>query len=97
MYIKIHRSYRNVVALCDAELLGRKLDEGIHQLDVIESFYKDKNVTQEEAIRILQQQAQEDATFNIIGKKSIAAAIAANLLTKKDVAHLAGIPFALVF
>ena len=28
MFIKIHNSYRNVVALADADLIGKKFEEG---------------------------------------------------------------------
>ncbi len=44
MYLKIHKSYRNVVALCDAELIGKKFEEGNMQLYLRENFYKDKKV-----------------------------------------------------
>ena len=44
MYIKIHRSYRNVVAICDAEILGKKFEEGKRVLDVRESFYNNEKV-----------------------------------------------------
>ncbi len=96
MYIKIHRSYRNVVALCDADLIGKKFEEGKRQLDVRENFYKDKEVTMESAIKLLRQQANEDSTFNIIGKKSIQAAIQAGLITKQSVHKIKNIPFTLI-
>lgn len=97
MFIKIHRSYRNIVALCDAELLGKRFEEGMRQLYLRESFYKDKKITHDEAVRILQQQAQEDATFNIAGKKAIQAALDAGIITRKYTTHIAGVPLALVF
>ena len=28
LYIKVHKSYRTVVALCDSEILGKKFEEG---------------------------------------------------------------------
>ena len=96
MYIKIHRSYRNVVALCDADLIGKKFEEGKRQLEVRENFYKDKEVTKEEAIKLLKQQTNEDSTFNIVGKKSIQAAIEAGLITKNSVHKIQNIPFALI-
>ncbi|MBX4196311.1 DUF424 family protein [Candidatus Pacearchaeota archaeon] len=96
MYIKIHRSYRNVVALADKELVGKKFEEGKRQLDVRENFYKDKEVTEAEAVKMLQLQAQEDATFNIVGKKSIEAAIKAGIIAREGVATIKGIPFTLV-
>ena len=96
MYIKIHKSYRNVVALCDARLIGKKFEEGKRQLDLRESFYKDKKVTEKEAVKLLQQQANDDATFNIVGKKSVQAAIDAGLITKNSVHKIQNIPFALI-
>ncbi len=96
MYIKIHRSYRNVVALCDADLTGKIFEEGKRILNCRENFYKDRKITKEEAIKILKKESDEDATFNIIGKKSIQATIEAGIITKKDVAMIDNVPFALI-
>ncbi len=96
MYIKIHRSYRNVVALCDADLIGKKFEEGKKQLDVRENFYKDKEITKEEAVKLLRRQANEDSTFNIVGKKSVQAAIEAGLITKQSIHKIKNIPFTLI-
>ena len=38
MFLKIHKAYRNVVALCDREIIGKKFEEGIYQLDIKEKF-----------------------------------------------------------
>lgn len=96
MYIKIHTSYRNVVAICDADLIGKKFEEGKRQLDCRENFYKDIKVTSEEAIKIIKKQAQEDATFNIVGKKSVQAAVEAGLIDIDSYDTIKNIPFALV-
>lgn len=96
MYLKIHESYRNVVAICDAELVGKKFEEGKRQLDCRENFYKGKKVTKEEAVKILQLQADNDSTFNIVGEKSIQAAIKAGIITKESVHKIQGIPFTLI-
>ena len=97
MYIKIHRSYRNVVAVCDAELIGKILEEGEKQLDCRENFYKDKLVTKEEAVKIMRAQAADDATFNIVGKKATAAAVEAGLIEEKSIAIVAKTPLVLIF
>lgn len=100
MFLKIHdpqHSHRVIVALCDAEIIGKKFEEGIRQLDCRENFYKDKSVSSEEAVRILNFYKQEDATFNIVGEKSVKAAVAAGLAEEGSVAKIAGIPFFLVF
>ena len=96
MFIKIHKSCRTVVALCDSELLGKKFEEGKRQLDVRENFYKGDKVNEEQAINILRIQAMEDATFNIAGKKSVDSALKAGIITKKGIAKIKDIPFALV-
>lgn len=96
MYIKIHKSYRNVVALADEEIIGKKFEEGKRQLDIRENFYKGKKVTKQEAIKFLQLQADEDATFNIVGEKSIQATIEAGLITKNSVRKIQNIPFTLI-
>ncbi|SRR3989344_6020570 len=100
MFINIIKSYRDVVAICDKELLGKKFEEpfekGIRQLDVKENFYKGEEVSEEKAIKIMKFMVAEDATFNIIGSDSITAAIKAGVITKKSVGEIQGIPFALV-
>ena len=96
MYLKIHKSYRDVVALCDADLIGKSFEEGNKVLDCRENFYKDKKVDLNEAMRVLRKESDEDATFNIVGEKSIQAAIESGLITKDEVARVAGIPFSLV-
>jgi len=96
MQIKIHKSYRTVIAVCDSDLIGKKFEEGKRQLDIRENFYKDEEATEEEAIKLMQFQAVEDATFNIVGKESIMAAIKAGIITKSSVSKIKGIPFALV-
>jgi len=96
MYIKLHKSYRTVVALCDSDLIGKKFEEGKKQLDIRENFYKGEEVDSEKAVKMMQDQANKDATFNIVGKESINAAIKAGIITKNNVAKIQGIPFTLV-
>jgi len=95
MFIKIHHSYRNVVALADADLIGKKFEEGKLQLDVRESFYKGKKVSKEQAIELLKKQKLEDVTFNIVGPKSIKAAIEAEIIKKENMGKIQNIEFAL--
>jgi hypothetical protein len=84
-----------VVAICDKELVGKKFEEGKKQLDLRENFYKGEEANKEGVIALILRQAREDATFNIVGEKSIAAAIEAGIITKESVARVQNIPFAL--
>jgi len=106
MFVNVIKSYRDVVAVCDSELLGKRFEElsdsgkGIvRQLDVKESFYKGKEgkkVSKEELLDIIKSFNEEDATFNIVGEKSIQAALEAGTISEKEVGKIQDIPFALV-
>jgi hypothetical protein len=89
-------SYRNVVAVCDSELLGKWFEEGKFQLDIKESFYKGEEVEEEEAIRIMKKMSREDATFNIVGRVSVSLALKAGIILEEGIGKIKGIPFALV-
>jgi len=57
--LKIHKSYRDLVAVCDTELLGKYFEEGGFQLDVKESFYKGDEIDDDELQEILQDMRKE--------------------------------------
>ena len=96
MFVNIIRTYRDVVAVCDSELLGKKFYEDKFQLDVKESFYKGEKKSFEEVVKIMKDMKMEDATFNIVGEKSIKAGIKAGIINQKSVGKINEIPFALV-
>ena len=54
MFVKIHKTYRDIIAICDSELIGKTFEEGKFQLDVKESFYKGEKVSEEKAVEIMQ-------------------------------------------
>ncbi|MEK6918915.1 MAG: DUF424 family protein [Nanoarchaeota archaeon] len=95
--IKVHKTYRSVVAVCDEEIIGKNYEEGQKVLQVPESFYKGEIIaTEKELMELLVDLAAEDSTFNIAGKRSVDAAIKAGLVNKKGVGTVQGIPFALI-
>jgi uncharacterized protein len=97
MLIKVHRSYRIIVAICDTDLLGKSFEEDIRQLKVNEHFFKGQEVPYTEAVEIIKKQMLEDASFNIVGKEAIKAAQEANLITKENITTIQGMPYALTF
>lgn len=96
MFINIIKSYRYVVAVADKELIGKIFEEGNMQLNVKENFYKGEEMTPEKAIELLQDMKMEDATFNIVGRKSIDIALKAGIITEEQIGEIQGVPFALV-
>ena len=96
MLVKIHESYRKVVAICDAELLGKKFEEGLMQIEIKEQFYAGEKKTEAEVLRIICDFAAEDATFNIVGEKAVRTALKAGVIENSGVIKILGIPHALV-
>jgi len=96
MFVRVIKSYRDIVAVCDKDLIGKKFEEGNLQLDVKENFYKGNLVSEEELAEIMKDMLKEDATFNIVGKKSIEVALKTGAITEEGIKKIQGIPFALV-
>jgi len=96
MIVKIIKSYRDIVAICDSELLGKKFEEGKFQLDVKESFFNGEETDEEKAIEIMQDMEKEDALFNIVGEKAINAALKAGIIKQEGIGKISNIPFALI-
>lgn len=96
MLVRIHKSYRDVVSICDSDMIGKKFEEKNMQLDIRESFFNGDEKTEEECIEIMKSLIKEDATFNIVGKKSTEAALKAGIISKKGVKKIDNIPYALV-
>ena len=96
MFVNIIKTYRDVVAICDKELLGKKFEEGKFQLDIKESFYKGEETPEEEVIEIMKSKSAEDATFNIVGPKSVNAALKAGISSEEQIRKIKGIPYILI-
>ena len=96
MLIKVIKTYRNVVAICDEELLGKKFEEDEFQLDVKENFYNGEKTDEDKAIEIMKIMSIEDATFNIVGERSVNTAVKAGIISEDNIKRIQNIPFALV-
>jgi hypothetical protein len=96
MFVNIIKSYRDVVVICDKELLGKKFEEGKFQLDIKESFYKGKEVNEGAIIEVMKKMSAEDATFNIVGEKSINTALKAGIISIEEIGKIKGVPFAMI-
>lgn len=97
MFVNIIQSYRDVVSICDSELIGKLFEEDRFQLDVKESFYKGEDLNKEEVLKIINKMFKEDASFNIVGKNAINLAIEAGIINKDNINTIQGIPFSMTF
>lgn len=96
MLVKIIKSYREIVTICDSKLLGKKFEEGKFQLDVKESFYNGDEIPKEQVSKIIEQMVKEDAIFNIVGEESISLALNKGLINKENIKRIQNIPFSMI-
>jgi hypothetical protein len=90
MYLKIHPTPKgDVIAVCDAALIGQVLADGKRRLDLAlhANFYQGKKVTHRVAVAAL----RNAANANLVGKKAIAAAESAGIDTSCMV-EISGVP-----
>jgi hypothetical protein len=85
---KVGRSV--LLAICDAEVLGKTLCEGKIVFRVKEDFYKGAKVSVEEAIMMI----QNSTMVNMVGKNVVGKAIEKGYVHPEAVLSIDGIPHA---
>lgn len=96
VYIKIYEAYRRIVAVCDSDLIGKKIEEGNFQLDINEKFYKgDLFEDKDEIMEILKEEQSEDSCFNFVGEESCNLGIKTGIIEENSVIEIQGVKHAL--
>jgi hypothetical protein len=89
--MNIKKIGRNVLlAMCDAEILGRTLREGKIVFCVKEEFYKGARVNVEEAVSMI----ENSNIVNMVGKNIVKKAIQKGYVHPEAVLDIEGIPHA---
>ncbi|NCN87175.1 DUF424 family protein [archaeon] len=96
MYINVIEAYRKIIAIADAELIGKTFSEGNKQLDIKESFYKGDIKPIEEIKELIIFGLKEDATFNLVGEKTINLALEMGIINEESVGKIENIPYAMI-
>lgn len=115
MKVRKISSYRDILAVCDSDLLGKVFDSGNSeesnssqeggkkevqtQLEVKESFFNGPGTEEkgkEETREIMKDMKKEDATFNLVGEKTINTALEAEIIKEDDVRKIQGIPYSMI-
>jgi hypothetical protein len=94
--IKTHRAEGQiVVAMCDAELVGRKLKDGKISITLNEGFYAGEMFDSDESglFNLL----RGASSYNIFGERSIAVAVKYNLVDRSTIRIVDGVPHAQVY
>jgi hypothetical protein len=79
-----------LLAMCDAEILGKTLKKGKIVFHVKEEFYKGAKVTIEEAMAMI----ENSTTVNMIGKNVVQEAIEKGHVHPEAVINIEGVPHA---
>lgn len=89
--MKLKRVGRNVIlAMCDAEILGRTLCEGKIVFHVKEDFYRGARVSVDEGVLMI----KNSTIVNMVGKNIVQKAIQHGYVHPEAVLHIDGIPHA---
>ncbi|MFH1972407.1 MAG: DUF424 family protein [archaeon] len=78
IYVKIHK---DVIALCDENIIGKTFEDEKRRIEVSERFYKGELVDEEEVVEIL----KEGKNMNLVGNKVIEIALKIGVAEKKDI------------
>jgi hypothetical protein len=90
-YINLKKIGNNILlAMCDAEILGKTLREGKITFHVKEDFYKGAKVDLEEAVAMI----ENSTIVNMIGKNVVQKAIEKGYVHPEAVLTIEGIPHA---
>lgn len=91
VYIKLRKIGGNVLlAVCDAEILGRTLREGKIVFRITEEFYRGAKVTIEEAVAMI----ENSTIVNLVGKNIVGKAIESGYVHPEAVLNIEGVPHA---
>ena len=94
MYLKIHQSGTEIiVAVCDKDILGKKLKHGDVNVVISEGFYKGDIAPEEQVIEAL----ANAKTANLFGERTVACAIKCGAVDPECVVIISGVPHAQIF
>lgn len=94
MYIKFHKvGEREVIAVCDEDLLGKEFSEGKLSLKVSYEFYGGEKKDEAYVKKVL----LNADNLNLVGKECVSLAIKLGVVEEKNIIKIKGIPYSLIF
>ena len=79
-----------MLAICDAGIIGEKFEEGDIQISVTKEFYGGKECTEKEALDLI----KSPTIINAVGKDKISIMVRKKLVEKENVLYIQGVPHA---
>lgn len=94
MYLRTYKSGTGlIVAVCDKDVLGKKLKQGNITVEISEGFYKGDLVSEEQVIEAL----ANATTANLFGERTVACAIKCGAVDSECVVMIDGVAHAQIF
>jgi hypothetical protein len=95
MFLKIHRSpqTRDIVAVCDGELINTIISDGDVEVHITEAFYGAHRASEDEVREAL----KNAVNANIMGERAVAIAIELGLVSRAGCIMMGSVPHALIF
>lgn len=87
-YKKYSTQDERMLAICDSEILGRKLEEEDICIEVSEEFYSDKECGEKEAVELI----ASSTIVNAVGRNIVNVMIDNRLADNSSVLYIRGVP-----
>ena len=87
----IVKQHKDVLAVCDANISGKKYEEGNLQLDLTSEFYDGEKMDEEKVCELL----SRFGSINFVGEKSIKIGIAKGFIGSENIIRIKNIPHAI--
>ena len=84
---------RKLVAVCDADLLGKKFEENDLQLDLTGEFYKGEETSEAQFTEMV----EGAYIVNFVGKEAVELGIKKGLIKKENILTVSKVPHAQAF
>lgn len=91
MIVKKHKhGDRLILAVCDSDLIGKKITEGYKQLDLTSKFYKGIEKDKKKILELF----KIAYIINLVGKKSVNLGVKAGIIEKNNISLVKKVPHA---
>ena len=91
MIVKEHitADRRLILSVCDKGIIGKKFETNDLKLDLSSDFYKGKEKSEKEIIKLFEQAY----IINLVGQKSVNLGLKSKIISKKDIIKIKDIPY----
>ncbi|OIO63761.1 hypothetical protein COY26_04070 [Candidatus Woesearchaeota archaeon CG_4_10_14_0_2_um_filter_33_10] len=91
MIAKEHITTNNrlILTVCDKGIIGKKFETTDLKLDLSSDFYKGKEKTEKEIVKLFEQAYM----INLVGQRSVELGLKSKIISKKDIIKIKDIPY----